>query len=44
VFQVVAETRAFLAEKGIDLEGEQATKTKTALEFFAAGLSEVGAG
>jgi hypothetical protein len=39
-FQVVAESRAFLSEKGIDLEGEQATKTKTALEFFAAGLSE----
>lgn len=42
-FQVVAEARAFLTEKGIDLEGEQATKTKTALEFFAAGLSEAGA-
>jgi hypothetical protein len=43
-FQVGAETRAFLAEKGIDLDGEQATKTKTALEFFAAGLAEAGAG
>ena len=38
-FQVAAEARAFLSDKGIDLEGEQATKTKTALEFFAAGLS-----
>lgn len=43
-FQVAAETRAFLSERGIDLEGEQATKTKTALEFFAAGLSEQTAG
>lgn len=42
-FQVGAEARAFLAAKGIDLDGEQATKTKTALEFFAAGLSEANA-
>ena len=26
--------RAFLSEKGIDLTGEQQTKTKTALEYF----------
>jgi len=25
----------YLEERGIDLSGEQATKTKTALEFFA---------
>lgn len=34
-FQVAAETRAFLSSRGVDLEGEQATKTKRALEFFA---------
>lgn len=34
-FQVAAETRAFLAMKDIDTGGEQQTKTKTALEFFA---------
>jgi hypothetical protein len=34
-FQVAAETRAFLASKGIDLDSEQQTKTRTALEFFA---------
>ena len=37
--QVAAETRAFLARKGVDLSGEQQTKTKTALEFFANELS-----
>jgi hypothetical protein len=35
-FQVAAETRAFLGEHGIDLSGEQETKTKKALEYFAA--------
>jgi hypothetical protein len=34
-FQVAAETRAFLATKDVDTGGEQQTKTKTALEFFA---------
>jgi hypothetical protein len=34
--QVAGETRAFLAERGVDLEGEQQTKTRTALEFFTA--------
>ena len=37
--QVAAEARAFLAQKGVDLSGEQQTKTKTALEFFANELS-----
>jgi hypothetical protein len=32
------EVREFLATKGIDLEGEQQTKTKTALEFFSREL------
>jgi hypothetical protein len=34
-FAVSAETRAFLTSRGVDLGGEQATKTHTALEFFA---------
>jgi hypothetical protein len=33
--QVAGETRAFLAERGVDLSGEQQTKTRTALEFFS---------
>jgi hypothetical protein len=39
-FQVAAETRAFLAERGVDLYGEQQTKTKTALEYFSRNLAE----
>jgi hypothetical protein len=35
---VAAETRAFLASKGIEITGEQQTKTKSALEFYAAEL------
>jgi hypothetical protein len=38
-FQAAAELRAFLAAKGLEVSGEQQTKTKTALEFFAAELS-----
>ena len=37
-FQVAAEARAFLAGRGIDLDGEQQTKTRKALEFFSARL------
>jgi hypothetical protein len=37
-FQVAAEARAYLAKKGIDLSGEQQTKTKKALEYFAGTL------
>lgn len=37
--EVAQRTRAFLEGKGIDLGGDQQTKTKTALEFFAAELS-----
>ena len=37
-FQVAAETRAFLASRGIDLSGKQQTKTRSALEFFAKSL------
>jgi len=35
MFQVAAETRAYLVEHGVDLSGEQETKTRKALEFFA---------
>ncbi len=38
-FQVAVETKAFLAGRGIDLAGKQATKTKTALEYFTAQLA-----
>jgi hypothetical protein len=34
-FEVAAETRAFLAERGVELSGEQQTKTRTALKFFS---------
>ena len=34
-FQVAGEARAFLAGRGIDLDSEQATKTRSALEFFS---------
>jgi hypothetical protein len=34
-FDAAAETRAFLSDRGIDLEGEQQTKTRAALDFFA---------
>jgi hypothetical protein len=39
-FQAAAELRAFLASKGVDLSGEQQTKTRTALEYFSAQLAE----
>jgi len=39
-FQVAVEVRAFLAGLGIDLSGEQETKTHKALEFFANDLRE----
>jgi hypothetical protein len=34
-FQVAAEARAFLAGRGVELGGEQETKTRKALDFFA---------
>lgn len=37
-FQVAFEVRAYLAERGIDVGGEQQTKTRKALEFFSAHL------
>ena len=42
-FQVAAETRAYLAGRGVDLYGEQQTKTKTALEYFSRSLREAAA-
>jgi hypothetical protein len=39
-FDVAIQTRDFLASKGLDLRGEQQTKTKTALEFFSRELRE----
>jgi hypothetical protein len=42
-FDVAAEARGFLASKGINLEGEQQTKTRTALEYFAKSGERVGA-
>jgi hypothetical protein len=38
-FDVAAETRAFLANQGVDLSGEQHTKTRTALEFFSRSMA-----
>ena len=34
-FQFAAEVRASLSEHGVDISGEQQTKTKKALEYFA---------
>jgi hypothetical protein len=38
-FQVAAETRADLSERGINLSGDQQTKTRTALEYFAGEMA-----
>jgi hypothetical protein len=38
-FDVAARTRAYLAGRDINLSGEQETKTRTALEFFATELA-----
>jgi len=38
-FEAAAESRAFLAERGVDLSGDQQTKTRTALEFFSGALA-----
>jgi hypothetical protein len=37
-FQAAAETRALLAGQGVDVGGEQETKTRKALELFAERL------
>jgi hypothetical protein len=41
-FQVAAETRAFLVGRGVDLSGEQETKTRKALEYFARARTDAG--
>jgi hypothetical protein len=41
-FQVAAESRAFLAERDIDIGGAQTTKTRKALEFFSKQLTPTG--
>jgi hypothetical protein len=43
-FQAAAEARAFLAGRGVDLAGEQETKTRKALEFFSEKLKGTGTG
>ena len=42
-FQVAAQTRAFLSDRGVDLSSEQQTKTRKALAYFAAALRGVDA-
>jgi hypothetical protein len=39
-FQAAAETRAMLTQRGIDLDGAQETKTRKALDFFAARFKQ----
>ena len=41
-FQAAAEVRAFLSGQGIDVTGEQETKTRKALEYFAAAVRANG--
>jgi hypothetical protein len=41
-FQVAAEARAFLSGRGVDLSGEQETKTRKALQHFAKGSKKRG--
>jgi hypothetical protein len=40
IFQLGMELRVFLTDRGVDLTGEQETKTKKALEFFSRRLQE----
>jgi len=39
-FQVAAEVRSYLTTHGVDLSGEQQTKTRKALEYFAGATNE----
>jgi len=39
-FQVIAEARAFLSGREVNLTGEQQTRTRTALDFFPKQLAE----
>ena len=38
-FLAAAESRAFLSRRGVDLSGQQETKTLRALEFFSARIA-----
>jgi len=40
-FDVAAESRAFLTERGVSLDGDQETKTRAALDFFARRLAAI---
>lgn len=42
-FQVAAEARVYLSEHGVTMSGQQATKTRTALEFFSKQLAAASA-
>jgi hypothetical protein len=42
-FQAAAEGRAFLTGRGVDLSGDQQTKTKTALQYFTKQLARASA-
>ena len=42
-FQVAAELRAFLGAKGVEVSGEQETKTRKALEYFSKVVAESAA-
>jgi hypothetical protein len=37
-FDAAAETRAYLSERGVDLDGKQETKPRTALSYFSKAL------
>jgi len=41
-FQVAAETRAYLHGRGLDTNGDQQTKTRTALEYYSTQLQRAG--
>ena len=43
-FQVAAEARVYLSEHGVTLGGQQATKTRTALEYFSKQMAATSAG
>jgi hypothetical protein len=43
-FQVAAEARVYLSERGVNLDGKQETKTKAALTFFSKQLRASAAG
>ncbi len=39
-FDVAARTRSYLSDRGVNLSGEQQTKTRTALEYFSQQLNK----